>query len=71
MLAVLTTAPRAAFSAPAAARRQAMEDITRWLREGTRLHRVAATFPLAETAAAHEAVEAGTKRGTVVVLPQA
>ena len=38
---------------------------------GTRLHRVAASFPLAETAAAHEAVEAGTKRGTVVVLPQA
>lgn len=57
-------------SAPAAARRQAMEEITRWLREGQRLHRVAAVFPLAETAAAHEAVEAGTKRGTVVVLPQ-
>jgi NADPH2:quinone reductase len=56
-------------SAPAAARRQAMEEITAWLREGARLHRVAATFPLAETAAAHEAVEAGTKRGTVVVLP--
>lgn len=57
-------------SAPAAARRQAMLDITQWLREGPRLHRIAATFPLAETAAAHEAVEAGTKRGTVVVLPQ-
>ncbi len=56
-------------SAPAAARRQAMDDITRWLREGTRLHRIAGTFPLAETAAAHEAVESGTKRGTVVVLP--
>lgn len=56
-------------SAPAAARRQAMDDITRWLREGARLHRIAGTFPLAETAAAHEAVEAGTKRGTVVVLP--
>ncbi|GGC50409.1 NADPH:quinone oxidoreductase [Siccirubricoccus deserti] len=57
-------------SAPAAARRQAMTEITRWLREGERLHRIAATFPLAQTAAAHEAVEAGTKRGTVVVLPQ-
>jgi NADPH2:quinone reductase len=56
-------------SAPAAARRQAMVDITRWLREGERLHRIAATFPLAQTAAAHAAVEAGTKRGTVVVLP--
>ncbi|MDO9708390.1 NADPH:quinone reductase [Paracraurococcus lichenis] len=58
-------------SAPAAARRQAMLDITRWLREGPRMHRIAAAFPLAESAAAHEAVEAGTKRGTVVVLPQA
>jgi len=57
-------------SAPAGARRQAMEDITTWLRGGDRLHRVAASFPLAETAAAHEAVEAGTKRGTVVTLPQ-
>ena len=56
-------------SAPAAARRQAMTDITRWLRQAPRLHRIAAAFPLAETAAAHEAVEAGTKRGTVVVLP--
>ncbi|SDC32197.1 NADPH:quinone reductase [Belnapia rosea] len=56
-------------SAPAAARRQAMEDINAWLRAGLRLHRIAATFPLAETAAAHEAVESGTKRGTVVVLP--
>ncbi|MBL6457933.1 NADPH:quinone reductase [Belnapia sp. T6] len=56
-------------SAPAAARRQAMEDITAWLREAPRLHRVAGTYPLAETAAAHEAVESGSKRGTVVVLP--
>ncbi|TCZ57222.1 NADPH:quinone reductase [Roseicella aquatilis] len=58
-------------SAPAAARRRAMLDITRWLRDAPRLHRIAGTFPLAETAAAHEAVEAGNKRGTVVVLPQA
>jgi NADPH2:quinone reductase len=58
-------------SAPAAARRQAMEEVNAWLREAPRLHRIAATFPLAETAAAHEAVEAGTKRGTVVILPQA
>jgi NADPH2:quinone reductase len=57
--------------APAAARRQAMEEISAWLREAPRLHRIAATFPLAGTAAAHEAVEAGNKRGTVVVLPQA
>jgi NADPH2:quinone reductase len=57
--------------APPAARRQAMVEITQWLREAPRLHRIAGTYPLAETAAAHEAVEAGTKRGTVVVLPQA
>jgi NADPH2:quinone reductase len=56
-------------SAPPAARRQAMLDITQWLREGSRLHRIAGCFPLAQIAAAHEAVEAGTKRGTVVVLP--
>ena len=55
-------------SAPAAARRQAMDDITGWLRQAPRLHRIAATFPLAQTAAAHDAVEAGTKRGTVVVV---
>ena len=40
-----------------------------WLREAPRLHRIAGRFPLAETAAAHAAVEAGGKRGTVVVLP--
>jgi NADPH2:quinone reductase len=56
-------------SAPAQARRQAMDDITRWLRQAPRLHRIAARFPLAETVAAHKAVESGTKRGTVVVVP--
>ncbi|MBD0271685.1 MAG: NADPH:quinone reductase [Acetobacteraceae bacterium] len=59
-------------NAPAAARRRAQEDIVAWLREGPpRLHRIAGTFPLAETASAHAAVEAGGKRGTVVVLPGA
>ena len=56
-------------TSPHSARRQAQADILRWLREGERLHRIAASFPLAETAAAHTAVEAGGKRGTVVVLP--
>ncbi|MBV1797884.1 NADPH:quinone reductase [Siccirubricoccus sp. G192] len=56
-------------SAPAAARRQAQADITRWLREGRRLHRIAGRFPLGATAAAHALVEAGGKRGTVVVVP--
>jgi len=56
-------------NAPLAARRQAQADIVAWLRERPRLHRIAGTFPLTETAAAHRAVEAGGKRGTVVVLP--
>ncbi len=57
---------------PEPARRQAQADIVAWLRSGRPrpLHRVAGTFPLARTAAAHEAVERGDKRGTVVVLPQ-
>lgn len=57
-------------NAPLAARRRAQADIVAWLREAPRLHRVAGAFPLAETAAAHAAVEAGGKRGTVVVLPE-
>ena len=56
-------------TSPPAARRQAQADILRWLQEGERLHRIAGTFPLAQTAAAHKAVEAGGKRGTVVVTP--
>lgn len=57
-------------NAPAEARRRAQADIVAWLREGPpRLHRIAGAFSLAETAAAHAAVEAGGKRGTVVVLP--
>jgi NADPH2:quinone reductase len=51
-------------------RRRAQSDITRWLAGGPRLLSVAARFPLAETAAAHEAVERGGKVGTVVVEPQ-
>ncbi|HEV2550230.1 MAG TPA: NADPH:quinone reductase [Stellaceae bacterium] len=52
---------------PLEARRRAQSDITRWLRDGKRLLSVAARFPLAETVRAHEAVERGGKRGTVVV----
>jgi NADPH2:quinone reductase len=54
-------------SLPLTFRRQAQSDITRWLGEGPRLHRVVGPYPLAETVAAHQAVEAGGKRGTVVV----
>jgi NADPH:quinone reductase len=54
-------------SAPMEARRRAQADITQWLREGQRLHRIAGLYPLERTAEAHLAVEAGAKRGTVVV----
>ena len=57
-------------NAPAGARRRAQEDLVAWLREAPRLHRIAGAFPLAGPAAAHEAVEAGGKPGTVVVLPE-
>jgi NADPH2:quinone reductase len=55
---------------PLEARRQAQQDITRWLETGPRLHAIAGRFPLDDTARAHAAVEAGTKLGTVVVLCQ-
>ncbi|MDX2158050.1 MAG: NADPH:quinone reductase [Hyphomicrobiaceae bacterium] len=55
---------------PHAARKRAQTDILRWLKEAPRLHRVVGPFPLEETASAHMAVEAGGKRGTVVVAPQ-
>jgi NADPH2:quinone reductase len=48
-------------------RRSAQQQITEWLTAAPRFHRIAATFPLERTAAAHNAVEAGGKRGTVVV----
>jgi NADPH2:quinone reductase len=50
-----------------ALRRAAQDEITAWLAAAPRLHRIAASFPLERTAAAHNAVEAGGKRGTVVV----
>lgn len=57
---ILYAVPRAAIDA-------ARTDIATWLGEGPRLHTIARSFPLAETAAAHEFVEAGGKLGTVVV----
>ena len=53
-------------NAPLAARRRAQTDITRWL-ASPRLHRIVGPFALDQTAAAHLTVEAGGKRGTVVV----
>ncbi|MBS0243261.1 MAG: NADPH:quinone reductase [Proteobacteria bacterium] len=50
-------------------RRQAQADILTWLNAGERLHRVVGPYALDEVVSAHEAVEAGGKRGTVVVAP--
>jgi NADPH2:quinone reductase len=51
-------------------RRRAQSDIAAWTATPGRILSVAAHFPLYQTAAAHEAVEAGGKIGTVVVEPQ-
>jgi NADPH2:quinone reductase len=61
---VLHSVPRKAIDA-------ARADIAAWLAEGSAIHTVAATFPLAQCAAAHEFVESGAKLGTVVVEPHA
>ncbi len=55
---------------PHEARRRAQTDITAWIGSGERLLSVAATYPLFEIVAAHEAGERGRKAGTVVVEPQ-
>jgi len=56
-------------TSPHEARRRAQADITRWISSGARVLSVAARYPLADAAAAHEAVERGDKVGTVVVEP--
>ncbi len=55
------------YNAPVEARKQAQGDINLWLETGKAIHRIAARFPLEQTADAHEYVEAGEKLGTVVV----
>ena len=52
---------------PRAARRAAVRDLTTWLAAGQLEVRVAATFPLAETASAHEALESGRADGKILV----
>jgi NADPH2:quinone reductase len=52
---------------PHEARRRAQADITRWIAGDKPILSVAGRFPLEDCAAAHEAVEAGDKVGTVVV----
>jgi len=55
------------FALPPPLLAAAQEDISRWLAAGTRVHNIAAQFPLSETAQAHLAVEKGDKIGTVIV----
>jgi NADPH2:quinone reductase len=54
---------------PHAARRRAQSDIAHWVAPPGRMLSVAGRFALYETAAAHQAIEAGGKIGTVVVEP--
>jgi NADPH2:quinone reductase len=48
-------------------RAQCISDLTRALEQGALRHAVAKTFPLAEIASAHEAVESGKIMGNVVI----
>ncbi|WP_419161659.1 NADPH:quinone reductase [Candidatus Palauibacter sp.] len=52
---------------PPVARRAAIRDLTTWLAAGQLEVRIANTFPLADTAAAHELLESGRADGKVVV----
>jgi NADPH:quinone reductase len=56
-----------AYLLPPPARTLALVDIGEGLRSGRLKHRIAAVFPLAETAAAHELLESGEAIGNVVV----
>ena len=55
------------FALPLPLLAAAQADISKWLAAGVRLHKIAAQFPLSETAQAHLAVEKGDKLGTVIV----
>jgi NADPH2:quinone reductase len=55
------------YELTAEARGRAVVDITRMLEANTLIHNVAATFPLADIVAAHEAVEQGKVAGNVVM----
>lgn len=48
-------------------RREGIAQITGWMERGIVRHAIAARFPLAEIAQAHEAVEQGSVIGNVVV----
>lgn len=55
------------FNLPPAARAAAIADIAAWSSTGQLRHAIAARFPLAEIAAAHELLESGRAIGNIVV----
>jgi NADPH2:quinone reductase len=56
-----------AYILPAPARAQALADIGQGLQDRGLQHRIAGTFALEETAAAHDLLESGRASGNVVV----
>ncbi len=56
------------FNLPPAARAAAIADIAAWSASGRLRHAIAAEFPLAEIAAAHELLESGRAIGNIVVM---
>jgi NADPH:quinone reductase len=55
------------YTMPDAAKRRAIADIGRWIARGKPGYAIAARFPLAEIAAAHETVESGNKIGHMIL----
>ncbi len=55
------------YTMPDAAKRQAIVDLARWMREGEPMFAIAARHPLARVVDAHRAVESGTKIGQVLL----
>ncbi|MCG8448721.1 MAG: NADPH:quinone reductase, partial [Pirellulales bacterium] len=56
------------FGMPAEAKQRAVTDISRWLQNGKLSHHLGPQFPLAETVAAHEAIERGTSGKVLLAL---
>jgi NADPH2:quinone reductase len=59
------------FMMPAAAKQQAVREITGWLEAGELRHYIARRYPLAEAAAAHERMEAGALGNLIIDIAPA